>query len=260
MEKKLDQITLQAQESNVEKKDVVTFKCSYCYLQLDKVLNCASCMSRKYCSKNCQRLDWKQHKIWCGCGVAQIDVDYEVRSSSFGMGVFAKRPFKVGDRILTERLVIRLPPNAFEDEKGLNEFKNQFASLPVSVKEAITDLYPQSPNSVFDRQLEIVGGEGVLQYKYNHFGLDSDYDYGCGLAITASRFNHRCAPNCGRFFIGDHNLLTIFVESPISEGEELTISYTSKHVQEGVEAFKKYMMSGWNFHCTCNVCKNTQLF
>ena len=152
--------------------------------------------------------------------------------------------------------MIRLPDN-LKDEKGLNEFKNQFASLPVSVKEAITDLYPQSPSSVYDREFESVGGQGVLQYKYNNFGLDSS---GCGLAVTASRFNHRCAPNCGRKFIADHNLLTIFVESPIFEGEELTISYTSKKVQEGVEAFQKHMMSAWNFVCTCNICSSTQLF
>ena len=205
--------------------------CSYCYKKLEKALQCSACNSRAYCGRDCQKLDWKQHKIWCGCGVAQIDVDFEVRTCAFGMGVFAKRSFTMGEKIVTERAVIKLSEDEFHVHEGRN-FKFQFDMLPSSVKEAIIALYPPpvdpSVPSVsviggrevvqeethsthaLDAWLERVMGPGVLQYKYNSFSLeldDTDNAGVCGLFVTASRFNHACVPNCGRGFVSDHNLM-----------------------------------------------------
>jgi hypothetical protein len=51
--------------------------CSFCYLPLEpaSVFTCGDCMKRPYCSLICQKGDWTHHRIWCGRGVAELDVD-----------------------------------------------------------------------------------------------------------------------------------------------------------------------------------------
>lgn len=235
--------------------------CSYCY-KPDKVLNCGVCKSRVYCSKDCQKLDWKQHKIWCGCGVAQLDVDFEVRESPLGgLGVFARRSFAVGERILVERTVLNLSPNPFLTTQGRDYFGNQFnAIFSESVKNAIVALYPVAAYNANDLIFESQIGPGALQYKYNSFDLD-DNSLRSGLCVIASRFNHSCVPNCGRFFISDHELMTVYVTKPIKVDGELTISYACKGYESGdLQGFQAFMMQSWGFQCTCDVCKDPYLF
>ena len=47
----------------------MTYKCGVCGIQEKdlevKLLKCSSCMAVFYCSKECQKADWKAHKGWC---------------------------------------------------------------------------------------------------------------------------------------------------------------------------------------------------
>jgi hypothetical protein len=72
--------------------------CSFCYAPLQAPLYCGACRSHPYCSKECQRQDWTQHKIWCG-RVAEVGVDFELRDAGGGkgLGYFALRDFAVGE-------------------------------------------------------------------------------------------------------------------------------------------------------------------
>jgi hypothetical protein len=55
--------------------------------------------------------------------------------------------------------------------------------------------------------------------------------------------------------------MTIFVQKPILEGEEMFISYIGASAyEEGAKAFKAYTMNVWKFECTCHVCKTPELF
>jgi hypothetical protein len=49
------------------------------------------------------------------------------------------------------------------------------------------------------------------------------------------------------------------VEHPILDGEELTISYSADY-RQGALQFKAHMMNAWNFECTCDICKDADLF
>ena len=189
-----------------------------------------------------------------------------MRPSQFGLGVFAKRPFTVGEKVVTERVVIKMSKNLFLSDPSTNfqsqiEFRDQFGSLPLSAKEAIVALHPAASFSTEDVLFDNFFGPGALQYKYNNFAQCNDHrnDEYNGLCITASRFNHSCIPNCGRTYIIDHQLMTIFVQKPILEGEEMFISYTFVY-EKGAEAFKAHTMEVWKFECTCHVCKDPELF
>ncbi len=62
------------------------------------------CRTRVYCSKQCQSIDWKErHKDYCGKS-GEINIDYEIKPSpGKGLGVFAKRPFKINEVIIAEQ-------------------------------------------------------------------------------------------------------------------------------------------------------------
>merc|ERR1719317_16606 len=40
-------------------------RCSFCDKLLTKPLSCGQCKTARYCSRNCQRKDWKTHKKTC---------------------------------------------------------------------------------------------------------------------------------------------------------------------------------------------------
>ena len=114
--------------------------CSYCYKKLEKMRFCGGCKKHPYCSRECQKKNWKQHKIWCGCGVAEKDIDFELRASTTGgMGLFAVRSFHRGEKIITERCVIQMPEEQVVISRG-TMLTNQFESLSFSEQEAVVAL------------------------------------------------------------------------------------------------------------------------
>jgi hypothetical protein len=232
--------------------------CSYCYVSLEKVLTCGKCSKRPYCSASCQGADWKQHKIWCG-HVSEFQVDFEVRESQDkGLGLFALRDFKKGDKILVERPVIVMTVDSSEESSLLLalQVKNQFDVCLPTVQAAIASLSREESTNLEMRAFEDKFGVGPMVYKRNSFGLEP----GSGLFVNASRFNHSCMPNCNRYYVHDHKLMVISAGKDIACGDELLISYTREFLKAGFEIFQKHMMGAWGFQCTCHACSDLSVF
>jgi hypothetical protein len=119
--------------------------------------------------------------------------------------------------------------------------KNQFNACLPSVQAAILALHPNDKDP--PEHIKLLGGEVVRYWTGNQFGLEP----GSGLCVTASRFNHDCLPNCGRYYVKDHGLMVISAGQTITAGDELTISYTAKIYTEGFERFQAYIMDAWGF-------------
>ena len=99
--------------------------CACCYSNYGvdggDLKRCSRCKSRCYCSRECQVKDWKtgHHKQWCG-KAGEKDVDYEIRSAGEkGLGLFVKRDYERGDKILVERPAIITPFSAKSQEELL---------------------------------------------------------------------------------------------------------------------------------------------
>lgn len=47
------------------KSNTTIRRCQYCFKSDEKLSKCSSCNVVHYCSKECQRRDWKTHKVYC---------------------------------------------------------------------------------------------------------------------------------------------------------------------------------------------------
>ena len=87
--------------------------CAFCYKKdsSEKLKRCGKCRLRRYCSSECQKLDWGKsgqwHQTFCSLGCGEEGDSWEVRfiSDAVGFGVFATKPFAAGQRIMVERAI-----------------------------------------------------------------------------------------------------------------------------------------------------------
>lgn len=199
--------------------------CAYCYAAPEKLLCCGLCHKRKYCSKDCQRLDWKQchHKHFCKIGVGEIGIDWEVKESSTvsdtgGLGVFALRTIHKDEIIMAEHPIVQLPtPSSTGRFLG---FRLREETIPMSAKPAVMNLHP--PNGALSDKFQL-----------NCMSLtddDQEENAMTGLFIRMSRVNHHCLGNSTHRYLENRNMKILVASRNIEEGEEITFSYASQHL------------------------------
>ncbi|KAI9137722.1 hypothetical protein BKA69DRAFT_1127865 [Paraphysoderma sedebokerense] len=80
----------------------------------------------------------------------------------------------------------------------------------------------------------------------------SNRDCAIGLFPLASMFNHSCKPNC--IFSGTkHGQIVVRTQSPVSAGEELTISYIDLY--QSKDARREELLTTKFFWCPCERCE-----
>ena len=151
------------------------------------------------------------------------------------MGVFAKRKFSRGDKIMVEHSVCTS------------------AASPMSVH----------PDALWAVQSLMPVGEKVsLGEKFNLNAMGSSADGSLGLFLNLARINHSCLGNSDHAYVPEHKLQLSVAIRDIEPGEEITHSYVN--VTESVFRERKAMLQErWNIDCDCGVCAdagiNTEL-
>ena len=198
--------------------------CAFCYKPQETLSKCGKCQKRQFCSRDCQRLDWKAgHKHWCGMA-GEVGVDFVVRDagSGKGLGVFALRSFHRNDKIMAERPVL-LFPSAKE--------------VPEQAKEAVSALLPLN---------------GSLSQKVARNGMAcDDASITNGLFVTMSRVNHDCYGNTDHYYSERLKVKILVANREIERGEEVTFSYVPNKKSA---ARKGILLAVYGFDCTCSVC------
>jgi len=250
-----------AGEASVDQDDpAIKIQCAFCYLKMTKkVTSCAKCQQRQYCSAKCKDADADMHGLWCN-STAELNVDYEIRDAGNGkgMGMFAMRPFSVGDKILAERFVLHIQELSDVQANDMPEVVKQFSALPTQIQAAVTGLHPQVIDNTNDMIFCKRFGPGAIQFKYNCIALGADPPIGGAVFITSSRLNHACLPNCSRYYLADQKLCIISADADIAAGEEMTISYSNEFF-ETAEEQAEHLLAGWGISCTCLACSDTSL-
>lgn len=198
--------------------------CSYCYEETCKPSVCGKCKHRKYCSRECQVSDWKNgHKHWCG-KAGEIGADFSIREAECkGLGVFALRDFRRGEKIMAERGIPK-------DEEPTT-----------SVRIAILKLVPHDSNN-WD-----------LKFRLNAIGTGSYLPDQPFVFITMSRTNHHCIGNTEHTFIEKHKICTLTAIRDIEAGEEITFSYVD--FEADPDSYWSVPVI-WRFRCKCSACQD----
>uniref|UniRef100_A0A6A7G741 Uncharacterized protein n=1 Tax=Hirondellea gigas TaxID=1518452 RepID=A0A6A7G741_9CRUS len=211
---------------------MTTLFCSRCYKPGVSLMKCGKCQSRLYCSRECQRLDWKRasHKSWCKAS-GEINVDFEIRNApGKGVGIFALRTFKRGEKIMVERPILY-------SRSGLVPVD---ADVAPGAQWAVDLLLPR---------------DGSLQDKFDRNAMSCAEDQGAsGLFITMSRVNHDCVGNTLHHYVDSQGVKILVASHEILAGDEITFSYT-----DIVRGRRTFLAQKFDFSCGCLACTDPSI-
>ncbi|KAI8914244.1 hypothetical protein EDD86DRAFT_244462 [Gorgonomyces haynaldii] len=203
--------------------------CAYC-LQSSPTKRCTGCSFNVYCSRECQKLDWKQHKQECSI----------LKSNRLNSAC---------------RLTIRLLLNRNSSDSLLNtQFDNLLDhcdkghpkrhEFTQSLSRLITGLFPQLDFDACNKMLCLlsVNGMSVPAPVSGHLGT--------ALCPQMAYCNHSCVPNSRITAVG--NKLYLRSTSWINKGDQITISYIDTFQPTMERQFR--LQAQYFFTCKCKKC------
>ena len=227
--------------------------CAYCYITIttlastgEKLRSCGKCSTRKYCSRECQVLDWKSgHKHFCGI-TGEANVDWEIRHcTEKGFGIFALRDLEKDDKVMAERPALGpdrhlnhalaiLHGNSIGDTKEENIHQSVY-------HRGITNLYSSGPDNIDEK------------FKLNAFDHE---DQEKAVYIQLSRVNHACYGNSTHRYSKNRKVRLLVASRAIQAGEEITFSY---RMQVPLHETRQNVQDHYGFSCQCLACSNPVL-
>ena len=179
---------------------------------------CRGCMiGHFYCSSQCQRTDWKEHKANCGKRYKCEEVPKK------RMGNIATRNISKGEIICVERPILMI--DTFKDiciDDIKKVYNKKFRKLSSEQQVAIMNLtyeYKDKKNSPNDKQFaKFIGIIMSNVMDLQKFDMRKS-----GLFLDCCRFNHSCIPNAETYFSDPY--LRVYAVRDIVKGEEICISY-----------------------------------
>ena len=224
-------------------------QCNTCQKTGEDVMRCV-CKTVHYCSKDCQKKDWKTHKKDCPPFVVK-----EVEGK--GRGMFATRDIAQTSIIFLDEPVLEVEDGIDDSESEERLFKD-YNKLPESTQKAILNLhdnYGEDFPSVPEKLWRIVRTSSIRR---RYPGMPTLPTFNT-LHIRVSSINHSCKPNVA-WVAQISGKASVKALAPIKAGDELTSNYTFRpFVERGEyglcrEERRLLIKERHKFDCLCNVC------
>ena len=186
----------------------------------------------------------------------------ERRSAASGVGLYATRPIRTGERLIVEAPLATwsVAADATNEEK-IRSFEAMAAKLPPHTVQALLQL-SQSPR--YGPQQNLLG-------TWQTNGLPINYENAArpgttsrelasrreaAVFATVCRLNHSCAPNCHAEWNGELGRETVHALVDIPAGQELTICYLPPGGMERARR-RAQLLEEHGFECRCARCELT---
>ena len=187
---------------------------------------CARCKNVSYCSKKCQTLNHTIHRHTCSANV-------EVKGIYTYKGLFSKKEFMVGDEILREKPLLKLPQCGNI---------NTITAAVLSTTPSIFKLLSEFTNKDHDN-----GWLGVFQTNSVPTGPDH-----ASMFAFISRANHSCDANARFVWRPDLKRELLIAQRPVSIGDELTVEYGDMLMSRKQRG--NFLLEKHKFVCACELC------
>ncbi|ODQ52361.1 SET domain-containing protein [Saitoella complicata NRRL Y-17804] len=200
------------------------------------LLRCSGCQIVRYCSKNCQRSDWPNHKLECPVFRSQ-------------------RPRVLPTAVRAVMRILRLPRDGevWNGFQGLMSHRDEVKEAGGPKEEMVTLFSRAAKEYSEENELDIASVESIfstfisnclslLIASFDEVGLTAD--------PLVCLLNHSCSPNAAVVF--ENKVLTIRSVRAISPKEEITISYVN-HLQRR-DIRRRELKEKWFFSCECAAC------
>uniref|UniRef100_A0AAR2L0B6 [histone H3]-lysine(4) N-trimethyltransferase n=1 Tax=Pygocentrus nattereri TaxID=42514 RepID=A0AAR2L0B6_PYGNA len=210
--------------------------------QSSKLLRCSQCKTARYCSVQCQKEAWPEHKSECPC-LKRV----HPRIPTDSVRLTARIIFRLTSQVewgvcvcVCVCVCADLEDMSDEQREGLTHL---CSTLKIYLGQENTDR--SLPNGLTPISL-------LARVTCNCFSISNGelQDVGVGLYPSMSLLNHDCRPNCVVVFLGRR--LQLRAVRHIQPNEELTISYTevlAPRVERRVQLQQQY-----HFLCQCQRC------
>ncbi|CAM9152032.1 unnamed protein product [Ectocarpus sp. 13 AM-2016] len=262
--------------------------CARCFESMDNQRSggrgsrCSGCSRICYCSRKCQKADWREHrpecKAWASNSAARTPT----------------RTLRLAGRILN---AINRSDNSNTGSMGTaNGGEDDGSSHAPSVREAVDELVHHNDDRSLKQKEEYMlmanfvarlclagcgdskkgsallwpsaqgrGLPGLVDAAYAVLGKLScnvfsiaesalNGEVGCGLYLEAAAANHACNPNAAQSFSG--KTLSLRCTRPIRKGEEITIGITQ--IQKPGPARRGSLLKTYFFECRCERCESPE--
>ncbi|KZT54090.1 hypothetical protein CALCODRAFT_23634 [Calocera cornea HHB12733] len=197
------------------------------------------------------------------------DDPYVLRSTvtkggSASLGAFAARDLDRGEPIVTERPLCIWPQELEKDEA--EAMFEQMSDVAKAELMALANAAPSNLGEVLGRratngfnvelpevEMEWAGvyredGDGKAEISPSHAGF---------IFPRIARINHSCLNNADHAIDWSNLLMTVYATTPITEGQEITIEYTSSLIQRTRAERQALLHESFNFACACECCSLT---
>jgi hypothetical protein len=189
------------------------------------MMKCGKCHKRLLCSLQCQKADWKlgEHRSFCQKS-GEINFDYEIREApGKGLGVFALRNFKSGEKVMVERAVATFSPDILQ------------VKAVRTARWLVNRLVPVSGS--FDDKV-----------KRNCFNYQ--------LYLVMAKVNHECVPNCYFHTMNETRPQALIACKDIKCNEEITTDYLGFDAEK-VRDRQSFLQETYGFKCVCLACTDS---
>eukprot|EP01080_Neovahlkampfia_damariscottae_P005769 gene5769-9590_t len=210
--------------------------CHYCLQFLEKKLRCPKCKFAYYCSGDCQKKDWANHK-------------YECKSILKSTPYFPNESTRLMSKILQKKTTDKDAYQKFLNFVSHADQKKDDEAL-VEMSYLVLDFFPATQEN--KPKLEEVF-ENFCRFECNNFGImdEEQNTLGTGVYLASSFLNHSCQPNCVAMF--NKNEIIIRCIENIKKGDQLMISYVE--FASSSPNRNEILQSQYCFECFCQKCQ-----